>query len=88
MANVNVRIDPEVKRQAESIFESLGLNASIAINMFYKQVIRTSSIPFAIKLDVPNKKTLKALKEAEKLEKSGKGKAYHSVDELMDDLLK
>lgn len=88
MANVNVRIDAGVKEEAEKVFASLGLTASAAINLFYKQVIRTNSIPFELKAEVPNKETLKALKEVEKMERNPKkGKRYTSTKELMEDLL-
>ena len=82
MANINVRIDEKVKNE-------VGITASTAINMFYKQVIRTNSIPFEIKTEFPNKKTLKALKEVEDMEKHpDKSRSYKNVDELMEDLLK
>lgn len=38
-ANLYARIEPEVKEQAESILSTLGIPASNAINMFYKQII-------------------------------------------------
>lgn len=89
MANINVRIDEKVKKAAEKVFNEVGITASTAINMFYKQVIRTNSIPFEIKAEVPNKKTLKALKEVEDMEKHpDKSRSYKNVDELMKDLLK
>lgn len=89
MANVNVRIDEDTKRQAEQIFESLGLTASTAINLFYKQVIITNSIPFELRLEKPNKKTIQALKEAKRIEEHPeKYKGYRSSNELMEDLLK
>ena len=87
MANVNVRIDGNIKADAEAVFSELGLTPSTAINLFYKQVIRTQSIPFPLKTDIPNRKTKKALKEAEKIEKHpDKYKKYDSVKELMEDL--
>lgn len=87
MANINVRIDGSIKSDAEAIFSELGLTPSTAINLFYKQVIRTHSIPFALKTDIPNRKTIKALKEAERIEKHpNKYKKYDSVEELMEDL--
>ena len=89
MANVNVRIDSEVKKLAEKVFEELGITPSAAINLFYKQVIRTNSIPFELKADIPNKKTIDALNEVEEMEKNpNKYKEYHSVNDLMEDLLK
>ena len=87
MANVNVRIDGNIKADAEAVFSDLGLTPSTAINLFYKQVIRTHSIPFPLKAETPNRKTKKALREAEKIEKHpNKYKKYDSVEDLMEDL--
>ena len=47
-ANVLARVEPEVKEQAESIMNMLGIPASTVINMLYKQIILTRSIPFPL----------------------------------------
>jgi addiction module RelB/DinJ family antitoxin len=49
-ANLYARIEPDVKEQAEGILSSLGISASNAINMFYKQIILNRGIPFEVKL--------------------------------------
>ena len=49
-ANLYARIEPEVKEQAESILSALGVPASSAINMFYKQIILHRGIPFDVTL--------------------------------------
>lgn len=49
-ANLYARIEPEVKVQAESILEALGIPVSNAINMFYKQIILQRGLPFDVKL--------------------------------------
>ena len=88
MANVNVRIDDKVKKGAEAVFSSLGLTPTTAINLFYKQVIRTNSIPFELKA-TPNKETLAAMREVEKMDKKPENyKGYDTVDELVENLLK
>ncbi len=51
-ANVLARVEPDVKEQAEAIMAKLGVPASTVINMLYKQIIMTRSIPFP--LSVPN----------------------------------
>lgn len=51
-ANLYARIEPDVKEQAESILAALGIPASNAINMFYKQIILQRGMPFEIKLPV------------------------------------
>ena len=89
MANVNVRIDESIKAGAEAVFSDLGLTPSTAINLFYKQVIRTHSIPFPLKAEIPNRKTIRAIKEAEKIEKSpSKYKKFDTVEELISELKK
>ena len=49
-ANLYARIEPEVKEKAESILSALGIPASNAINMFYKQIIFHKGLPFDVKL--------------------------------------
>jgi len=49
-ANLYARIEPDVKAQAESILNALGIPASNAINMFYKQIILQKGIPFDLKV--------------------------------------
>ncbi|UZK64136.1 type II toxin-antitoxin system RelB/DinJ family antitoxin [Mycoplasma mycoides subsp. capri] len=84
--NLNVRIDKEVKLDAEAIFNELGLSTSAAINMFFKATIRNNSLPFSTKLDTPNKETLLAMKEAEELLKDPNTKYYSSFKELLETL--
>ena len=87
MANVNIRIDEELKKEAETIFNELGLTPTAAITLFYKQVVRTYSIPFELKLDVPNKETVDAIKEVRSYEeKLNEPKKYYSVNEMIEEL--
>ncbi len=51
-ANVLARVEPDVKEKAEDILNQLGVPASVVINMLYKQIIMTKSIPFP--LSIPN----------------------------------
>ena len=89
MANINVRIDDNVKADAEAVFASLGITPSAAISLFYNQVIRTNSIPFELKVNIPNKETLSAIQEVEDMEKDPKKyKGYKDIDAFMEDLLK
>ena len=52
-ANVMARVEPDVKDQAESIMTQLGGPASVVINMLYKQIIMTRSIPFSLSVPKP-----------------------------------
>ena len=53
--SVLVRLEPQVKEDAEAVFDQMGLSMSTAINIFLKQVIRTNKIPFEISAVMPPK---------------------------------
>ncbi len=85
--NVTIRMDKELKIQAEDLFDDFGLNMTSAFVMFTKQAIREQRIPFEINR-LPNQATLAALKEVEHMKANPESsKAYTSIDELMGDLL-
>ena len=89
MANINVRIDSNVKEGAEAVFAKLGITPTAAISLFYNQVIMTDSIPFELKVKTPNKETLEAFKELDDMEEHPDNyKKYDNIDTLMEDLLK
>ena len=80
---INARIEPNLKRSAETIFRSLGVSTTDAISMFLSQVVLNRGIPFPIKL--PNKETRDTIKAF----KAGKGiKKYRTTGQLMTDLSK
>ena len=49
--NVSFRIDETLKKQAETIFEEMGMNMTTAFTIFTKTVVRSGKIPFEIALD-------------------------------------
>ena len=49
-SNIFVRIDPEIKAQAEQVLEQLGIPMSNAIGLFLRQVVMQRGIPFDMKL--------------------------------------
>ncbi|NLC44077.1 MAG: type II toxin-antitoxin system RelB/DinJ family antitoxin [Clostridiales bacterium] len=86
--NLNIRIDKDLKKQAEAIFNELGLNMSTALTVFLRQTVRSNGIPFELRLDVPNDETLEALEEVQRMKKNPSlGKEYTDVDKMMRELL-
>lgn len=85
MANLNIRVDDNLKKQAEMVFSELGLSLSTATTIFLKQVVRCNGIPFELKADpfysVENQSRLLAAKE--RMEKSGG--TVHDIIEVEDD---
>jgi DNA-damage-inducible protein J len=65
-ATVRARVDKNLKEETADIFKELGLTTSQAIVMFLNKVKLERGIPFELK--VPNETTLKAMKEAKKLD--------------------
>lgn len=47
-ANVNVRIQENIKQQAEQILETIGIPRATAIDLFYRQIILNNGIPFSL----------------------------------------
>ncbi len=64
-SNLYARIEPEVKEEAESILAALGIPASNAINMFYKQIILNRGIPFEVKIPPARPVNVAKLSETE-----------------------
>ena len=56
-----IRINDDLKKECDLIFEDLGLSMSTAMTLFLKQVVKTRGIPFELKAHVPNKETRKTL---------------------------
>lgn len=63
--NMTIRMEPELKAEAQKIFSSLGMDMSTAINVFLKQVVRLKGIPFELRLEEPNATTVAAIDAAE-----------------------
>lgn len=80
--NLNIRMDKDIKDQAELIFSELGMNMTTAINMFLRTTIRENGIPFALRLDVPNEVTAAAIEEGRRIASDSSVKGYTNMDEL------
>ena len=85
--NMSIRMDTELKKQADAMLSDMGLNMTTAMNMFLRQVVRQGRIPFEIATDIPNAETVAAIKEMDDM-LSGKilAKRYSSTKELFEDL--
>ena len=78
-AVVRARIDEKTKKQAEKVFNRMGLTTSSAFRMFLIRTVAEKGLPFDPQ---PNKETIEAMRELKK----GGGKSYATVAELMADL--
>ena len=84
--NISIRMDTNLKTQADALFGELGMNLSTAFNIFVRQSLREGRIPFDISLNQPNNETIAALLEAERIANDPSVKHYTDLDELFADL--
>ncbi len=81
---LNVRMDENVKKQFDYFCSEIGMNPSVAVNLFAKAVIREQRIPFELSLNIPNSETLSAINDVNN--NKNLSKSFDSVAELMEDL--
>lgn len=86
MANISVRVEDDVKQQAEKVLSKLGLSLSTATNVFLRQVILHNGLPFPVELEEPNAETIAAMEEAERIAHDPNTKRFTSVEDLFKDL--
>lgn len=84
--NLNVRIDKDIKEQADAIFSELGLTMTTAINIFLRATIREKGIPFDLKLNIPNEVTVDAIEEGRRIACDHNIKGYTNIEELKNAL--
>ena len=73
---INVRVDADLKAQAELLYKQLGLKMSDVITMLLRQSLYHQGVPFEVKL--PSKATLEAMRELE----TGGGRRFSTPEEL------
>ena len=86
--NVSIRMDADLKAQADALFGELGMNMSTAFNIFVRQAVREGRIPFDISLNQSNRDTIAAMLEAERIAKDPSVKGYTDMDALFAELRK
>ena len=77
-----IRIKSEVKKQANELFETLGLDMSSAVNIFLHQCILRGGLPFNVEMPRYNQNTIDAMEEGLRISRDPNVKAYDSMDEL------
>lgn len=87
-ANINIRMDANLKKQFEAFCADMGMTMTTAVNIFARKAVRENRIPFEISGDVPNAETQQAIREVKQMKADpALGKTYTDVDEMMKELL-
>jgi len=88
MAQLNIRIDDNLKEQGEELFNALGLTFSTAVSAFVSQSIREGGLPFTLTMNVDpffSKANMERLQNAIADAKAGKNMTEHELIEVADD---
>jgi len=83
--NFTVRLDSKLKKDSEKLFNDLGMTLSGAFNIFLHQALLVQGLPFAVRKEQPNRKTLAAMKEAIALANDPNAKTYASAEEMIQE---
>lgn len=87
-ANINVRVEPDLKARAEKLYGSFGLSLTEAINIFLHISLMEGGLPFEVRQSRYNAETEAAMKEAcEIMDGSIPARRYSSVDDMLHDAL-
>lgn len=82
--NMNIRVDADLKRNAEEIYRELGMNLSTAVNIFLRQSVRYGGIPFELRVERPSAETIAAMQEVDRGE--GLSGPFYDTKSLMEAL--
>lgn len=83
---LHMRIDADLKSNAEYLLNQLGMSTTEAVSIFLRQVILNRGLPFDVKLPKYSEETEEAMKEAREISKNGKG--FKDMDSLFEELEK
>ncbi len=81
--SMSIRLDSEVKEQAQQVFSNLGMDMTTAINIFLRQAIQYQGLPFDVRLD-ESRKLLEVLTDLD--QNRNMSQSFESVSDLMEDL--
>ena len=81
--SMSIRLDSEVKEQAQQVFNSLGMDMTTAINIFLRQAIQYQGLPFDVRLD-ESRKLVEVLADLD--QNRNMSQSFVSVSDMMEDL--
>ena len=80
--NINIRVDSELKRKAESVYAELGMNLSTALNVFLRASVRSNGLPFDLRLEAAEEELRKRPRTANT---NGLSRVFDGADMLTED---
>lgn len=86
MSTVSIRIDTNVKKEAERLFSDLGLNLSSAVNVFLRQAIAQQALPFSVSRLTPDDQYCMGLYHAYLADTDPHKNDAESIESIMQEL--
>ena len=81
-----VRVDENLNKKANELFSQLGMDMSIAMNIFLRQCVLRGGLPFSVELPHYKQEVLEAMEEAKKISKDPKTRRYSNFSEALEDI--
>ena len=85
-AMLHIRIEPDIKEEADYIFGQIGITTSDAVKIFLRKAICSSGFPFEVKAPIPNEKTIAAMEEAKRIAHDPNAKTYPDFNEILKEI--
>ena len=85
-ASLNIRLDAEMKKAAETVYSHYGLSLAEAVTVFIHQSCNVGGLPFDLRPSHPNKDSLEAINEANRISRDLSIKGQRNMKALFEDL--
>ena len=85
-ASLSIRLDYDLKKNAEAVYSRYGLSLAEAVTVFIHQSCNVGGLPFDLRPAHPNAETLAAMAEAERISRDPTVKGYRDMNALFEDL--
>jgi DNA-damage-inducible protein J len=85
--NITIRMDEELKKQFNHFCDEIGMSMGTAMTIFAKTVVKEGRIPFELSVKSPNRETIEAMMETERISRDPKTKRYTNFMEAVDEVM-
>jgi len=85
-AVITVRVEPELKKEAEAIIAQVGLTMSQAVTLYLRQIVNRRAIPFDLRAEAP-RTSAEFLKSLAGIVDSGREDTSERVEELVTEAI-
>jgi len=85
-ASINIRLDAEIKKNAETVYSRYGLSLAEAVTVFIHQSCNVGGLPFDLRPSRPNAESLAAMAEAKRISRDPSVKGYRDMKALFEEL--